>query len=100
MIKEGFVGIEDAFSRFKEEIVPKIDQVDNCGYNDIVGFHENYAIKRFNANWYEIKADGKIQDDQFRKAVQYGTLVFDNWIRKIYEHIEMPDKEKKFLVKR
>lgn len=94
LIKKGFVRIEDAFSRFKEEIVSKIDQGDNCGYNDIVGFRENYAIKQFNANWYEIKADGKIQDDQFRKAVQYATLVFDNWIRKLYEHIEMPDKEK------
>lgn len=94
LIKKGFVKIEDAFSRFKEEIVSKIDQGDNCGYNDIVGFRENYAIKQFNANWYEIKADEKIQDDQFGKAVQYATLVFDNWIRKLYERIEMPDKEK------
>ena len=94
LIKKGFVRIEDAFSRFKEEIVSKIDQGDNCGYNDIVGFRENYAIKQFNANWYEIKADEKIQDDQFGKAVQYATLVFDNWIRKLYERIEMPDKEK------
>ena len=94
LIKKSFVKVEAAFRKFKEDIVSKIDQGDNCGYNDVVGFRENYAIKQFNANWYEIKTDHKIQDVQFEKAIQYATLVFDNWIRKLYEQIEMPDKEK------
>ena len=93
-IKKSFVKVEAAFRKFKEDIVSKIDQGDNCGYNDVVGFRENYAIKQFNANWYEIKTDHKIQDVQFEKAIQYATLVFDNWIRKLYGQIEMPDKEK------
>ena len=95
--KKGFVKVEQAFNKFKEDVVCKIDQGDNCGYNDVVGFRENYAIKQFNASWYELKADEKIQNEQFRKATEYATLVFENWMRKLYEQVEMPDREREIF---
>ena len=96
--KKGFTKIETAFLRFKENIVSKIDQGDNCGYNNVVGFRENYVIKQFNANWYELKISPKVQEEQFNKALNYATLLFDNWTRKLFEQVEMPEKEKKIFL--
>lgn len=94
LTQKGFVKVEKAFWKFKEEIVSKIDQGDNCGYQNVVGFRENYTIKQFNATWYEIKTDKKRQNEQFEKAMQYAKLLFENWIRKLFEEVEMPDREK------
>ncbi|MBE5731837.1 MAG: MYG1 family protein [Clostridiales bacterium] len=95
--KRGFKKEKEAFWKFREDVVSKIDQGDNCGYENVEGFYENYAIKRFNASWYELKDNDKIQDEQFDKAVQYATLVFDNMLRKLFEEVEMPDKERKIF---
>jgi uncharacterized UPF0160 family protein len=95
--QRGFKKEKEAFWKFREDVVSKIDQGDNCGYENVDGFYENYAIKRFNASWYEFKDNDKIQDEQFEKALQYTKLVFDNLLRKLYEQIEMPDKERKIF---
>lgn len=92
--KRGFTKIEKAFQKMKEDIVSKVDQGDNFGYQNVVGFRENYAIKQFNAGWYELKENPQRQEEQFHKALQYATLLLDNWARRLFEQVEMPEVEK------
>ena len=99
LVKKGFKKVDEAFYKFRESIVSKVDQGDNCGYNDVMGFTENYKIKQFNASWYELKPRRKNQEKQFEKAVSYATLLFENWLRRLYEQIEMPQKEREIFEK-
>ena len=96
--KKGFKKIEDAFEKFKVDVVSKIDQGDNCGYHNVIGFKENYTIKNFNANWYELKNNPSVQDEQFAKALEYTNLLFDNWMRKLYEQVEIQEQEKEIFI--
>lgn len=94
---KGFKKIEEGFLRFRDEIVSKIDQGDNCGYADVPCFYENVVINNFNSKWYESNNDANFQDKQFNKAVEYASLLLDNWLRKTYSLVEMSETEQRIL---
>ena len=52
----GFTNVDEAFSRFNNYYVSKIDLGDNNGYINVKPrFFENELITRFNPTWYEKK---------------------------------------------
>lgn len=89
----GFCKTEQAFERFEETVVSKIDQGDNFGYKEVYAFFENDMIKAFLPNWYEQANKGMTYDKQFAKAVEFADKLFDNWMRTLFERVELGDIE-------
>ena len=84
-----FSNIEEAFDTFNENIVEKVNIGDNNGYRNVKYFYENDLIKQFNPKWYEVKESVGIYEIQFRQAVQFAHQIFDNWMRDLYETVEV-----------
>ena len=92
--KYGFKNIEKAFNKFNLLYVSKVDCGDNEGYKNVEPrFFENDLICRFNPSWFEKKNNTTSTDEQFFKAVEFAKLLFSNWIRQLYEQIELNDIE-------
>ena len=90
----GFKNIERAFDKFNKSYVSKVDQGDNTGYKNVEPrCFENELITKFNPSWFEKKNNSKATDDQFFKAVEFARLLFSNWMRQLYEQIELNDIE-------
>ena len=95
LVKHGFKNIEKAFNKFNYDYVSKIDLGDNEGYKMVKPFfYENEMIVRFNPSWYEKKADQDPSNRQFLKAVEFAKMIFENWLRKVYEIVELGTLEK------
>lgn len=93
--KNKFTNVDEAYNRFYEYYVSKIDLGDNNGYKNVKPrFFENELIVKFNPTWYEKQNNKKIENEQFYKVVEFGKLLFDNWIRRVYEDVEMSNIEK------
>jgi len=91
----GFKNVDLAFEKFDLYYVSKVDQGDNEGYNSIeTKFYENELITKFNPSWFEKKMNNNAINEQFVKAVDFAELLFDNWLRQLYEQIELGDIEK------
>lgn len=101
---QGFSRIEEAHKLFAETIARAIDVGDNKGYKNVKGFYENLLICRFAPLWYELP-DGSSEEDleqiekvynrQFWNAVDFTTLLFDNWMRDLWLKVEVADEEKR-----
>ena len=90
----GFKNIEIAFDNFNKLYVSKVDQGDNTGYKNVEPrFFENELISKFNPSWFEKKNNSTASDNQFFKAVEFARLLFSNWMRQLYEQIELNDIE-------
>ena len=90
----GFTNVEIAYNLFHDYYVSKIDLGDNNGYINVKPrFFENELITRFNPTWYEKKDNETILTEQFNKAIEFAKLLFENWIRRVYEEIEMNNIE-------
>ncbi len=95
LIRRGFRNIEGAFNEFNHDYVAKIDLGDNGGYKKVQPyFYENEMIIRFNPSWYERKEDPSASDRQFLKAVEFAKMIFENWLRRVYEIVELGAVEK------
>ena len=91
----GFKNVELAYIKFNKQYVSRINQGDNEGYKNVESrLYENDMIVKFNPSWYECKNDLEISDKQFMKAVEFAKLIFSNWIREIYEEVELDQVEK------
>lgn len=89
----GFQNIEAAFDKFNRFYVSKVNQGDNIGYKNVFKFYENDLIIRFNPSWMEKKEKLDISNKQFFKAVEFAKMLFENWMRVLYEQIELSDLE-------
>ena len=89
----GFQNIEVAFDKFNQFYVSKVNQGDNIGYKNVFKFYENDLIIRFNPSWLEKKEKLDISNKQFFKAVEFAKMLFENWMRVLYEQIELSDLE-------
>lgn len=89
----GFQNIEEAFDKFNRFYVSKVNQGDNIGYKNVFKFYENDLIIRFNPSWMEKKEKLDISNKQFFKAVEFAKMLFENWMRVLYEQIELSDLE-------
>lgn len=89
----GFQNIETAFDKFNRFYVSKVNQGDNIGYKNVFKFYENDLIIRFNPSWMEKKEKLDISNKQFFKAVEFAKMLFENWMRVLYEQIELSDLE-------
>ena len=89
----GFSNIEAAFDKFNRFYVSKVNQGDNTGYKYVYKFYENDLIIRFNPSWMEKKEELDISNKQFFKAVEFAKMLFENWMRVLYEQIELSDLE-------
>lgn len=89
----GFQNIEAAFDKFNRFYVSKVNQGDNIGYKNVFKFYENDLIIKFNPSWMEKKEELDISNKQFFKAVEFAKMLFENWMRVLYEQIELSDLE-------
>lgn len=104
--EQGFYEIEAAHKLFAETIARSIDIGDNKGYKNVKGFYENLLICRFIPMWYELP-DGNTAEDlaeidrvysrQFWSAVDFTTLLFDNWMRDLWLKVEAAPGEKRIF---
>lgn len=104
--EQGFYEIEAAHKLFAETIARSIDIGDNKGYKNVKGFYENLLICRFTPMWYELP-DGNTPEDlaeiervysrQFWSAVDFATLLFDNWMRDLWLKVEAAPGEKRIF---
>ena len=85
--ENGFENIEEAFQKFKDLYVYKMDQGDNGGYKGLRGFYENQIIIGCNPLWFE-DADAEMENRQFDKAVTLGRELLRNWTRNVYRLVE------------
>lgn len=102
--EQGFYEIEKAHKLFAETVVRAVDVGDNKGYKNVKGFYENLLICRFAPMWYELP-DGSSPEDaeeaekvyyrQFWNAVDFTTLLFDNWMRDLWQKVESAPRENK-----
>lgn len=92
--KYGFTKIDEAFLIFNRTYVSRIDQGDNEGYQNVEPkFYENDLIMNFNPSWFELKNNSNASNEQFFKAVEFAKALFNNWMRQLYEQIELMDVE-------
>lgn len=91
--KYGFKKVDKAYKRFNQLYVSKVDQGDNTGYKQVTCFQENTMIIKFNPLWFEKKNNPQIEDEQFNKAVEFAAQLFRNWLRFLYEEIELNEIE-------
>ena len=104
LLQQGFHRIEEAHKLFAETIARSIDIGDNKGYKNVKGFYENLLICRFAPLWYELPTgDGennaeaveRIYNRQFWNAVDFTSLLLDNWMRDLWLKVEVADEEKR-----
>ena len=92
--KYGFTKIDEAFLIFNRTYVSRIDQGDNEGYQNVEPkFYENDLIMNFNPSWFELKNNPNASNEQFFKVVEFAKALFNNWMRQLYEQIELIDVE-------
>lgn len=90
---KGFKKIDEAFYFIEKRYATKINEGDNKGYKHVKFFFENDLIVKFNPNWFEINKDINIVDESFFKAVDFGEMIFNNWIRNAFEEVELAEYE-------
>lgn len=97
--QKGFKKIEDAYSTFYRFYVDKVDQGDNESYRNVKHFIENSLIIEFNPKWYEASSNPNAYNEQFDQAVEFSTLLMENWLRKLYTQIEVNSQEEEIWEK-
>ena len=106
LAEQGFYEIEQAHKLFAETIVRCVDIGDNKGYKNVKGFYENLLITRFTPMWYElpegsspedIEETERVYSRQFWNAVDFTTLLFDNWMRDLWLKVEAAPQEKRIF---
>ena len=100
--EQGFYEIEAAHKLFAETIARSVDIGDNKGYKNVKGFYENLLICRFAPMWYELPEDDpdeieRIYSRQFWNAVDFTSLLFDNWLRDLWLKVEAAPEEKRIF---
>lgn len=97
--QKGFKKIEDAYSKFYRCYVNKVDRGDNESYRNVKHFIDNTLIIEFNPKWYEASSNPNAYNEQFDKAVEFSTLLMENWLRKLYTLIEVNSQEEEIWEK-
>ena len=85
---QGIKNIDDAFYYFYDEVIGKITAIVNYGFKNPRYLPENSMIKDMNVTWFETANKTRSSDEQFYMALEFTTILIENWLRITKEEVD------------